>query len=216
MAWDDGSWGLEAGGWGHLGLGSVEAGDCRVENRRSLDSCDRDGRPGTARVGTAETTIRRPGTAGWGQWEAGDCRGGDGQVLRTTEAGDSGGRGLPEQEDTAEAGDCPVSVQRRPGKGTRGCTHPLCPCHTCGQPPDATAARSLRAGAALAGCPRRSPAAAGAAQGARRPSGRRHSASGVREDRAESPAQPQRADPYRDRAARSAARTLNPGRPRPG
>lgn len=61
----------------------MEAGNGRVGNRRAADSCDRDGRPGTAGVGTeelgtAETVIWRPGTAGVGTVEASDCRGGDG------------------------------------------------------------------------------------------------------------------------------------------
>lgn len=67
-----------------LGCRTPGAGDCRVGNRRAVGSCDRDGRPGSARVGTeelvgtAETVIRRPETARVGRVKTSDCRGGDG------------------------------------------------------------------------------------------------------------------------------------------
>lgn len=66
-----------------LGCGTPGAGDCRVGTRRVVDSCDRDGRPGNARVGTeelgtAKTVTRRPENAGVGRVGTSDCRGGDG------------------------------------------------------------------------------------------------------------------------------------------
>lgn len=59
-------------------------------------------------MGTAETTIRRPGTAGWGQW-------------RPVTVGVATAKYLgPPKLGTAEAEDCRCWVQRRPGIARTG------------------------------------------------------------------------------------------------
>lgn len=80
LPWGQGRLGTAGDGDSRLG-GTPGAGNCGVGNIRALDSCDRDGRPGTARVGTEELGTAetvRPETARVGRVETSDCRGGDG------------------------------------------------------------------------------------------------------------------------------------------